>query len=686
MTDSNPLLSEAHCLDFAAVEPRHVGPAVDEAMRQARDALARATAPETPADWEHVVEPLSRAVQRLGRAWGATGHLMGVMDSPELREAYNAKLPEVSSFYIALSQDEALFSKYKAMAAAPGFADADPLRRRVVEHEIRDFRLSGAELPDAEKARVKELGERLSAASQRFSEHLLDATDAFGYVTEDEGELAGVPEDVLALYAMQAEAAGAKGWRVTLQYPSYIPLMRYADNRELRRKVYTAFMTRASELGPAELDNTPVIGEILALRRESARLLGFASPAEESLATKMADTPAGVVAFLRDLARRSRPWGLRDNAELEAFAARELGIDGLEPWDVAWASEKLRSARYSFSAQEVRRYFTLPAVLSGLFKLVEGMFGIAIEPAEASVWHPDVRFWRVADAAGGTIAHFYTDLYARPGKRSGAWMDSDLSRERLPDGTLVTPTAYLVCNFAQPVGGKPATLTHEDVTTLFHEFGHGLHHMLTRVDVAALAGINGVEWDAVEMPSQFMENWAWSYEVLASISRHADTGEPLPRGLFEKMLAAKNFQSGLFSLRQIEFGLFDMLVHGAEDTGEPAFQAVLDAVRSEVAVRPAAPFDRFAQSFSHIFAGGYGAGYYSYKWAEVLSADAFSAFEEEGLFNPATGRRWLDEVLARGASRDAMDSFKAFRGRAPAIDALLRHTGMAGDPPAPQPL
>lgn len=676
----NPLLDQPHLLSFDRIEPAHITPAVEVLLEQAKQALKAATLEEMPADWDHVVEPLERAVGRLGRAWGAVGHLTGVMDSPELREAYNANLPIVTQFYIELSQNEALFAKYKAIEADPAFETLDAVKQRVIRHEIRDFRLSGADLPEEKKARIKTLGERSAALSQKFSENLLDATNAFSLDIEDESRLDGIPEDVRQLYAAQAQAADVSGWRITLQYPSYIPVMQYANDRGLREELYRAFVTRASEFGPAERDNTPLIDETLAIRDEMAGLLGFDNYAEVSLATKMAESPATVIAFLRDLATRSKPWAKKDQAELAEFARTELGIDELKPWDQAWASEKLRQARYSYSDQEVKQYFALPAVFDGMFKLVENMFDISITPDTAPVWHPDVRFFKICDAQGRLIAQFYTDLYARQSKRGGAWMDSDQTRSFNPDGSERTPTAYLVCNFTQPVGDKPSLLTHDDVTTLFHEFGHGLHHMLSRITVSQLSGINGVEWDAVELPSQFMENWAWQYEIIRTISRHAETGEVLPQSLFDKMYAAKNFQSGLFSVRQLEFALFDMLIHSTYRDGGKDFMAVLRDVRHEVAVVPTVEYNRFAQSFGHIFAGGYAAGYYSYKWAEVLSADVFAAFEEEGMFNPDVGRRWLDCILSMGGSRDAMDNFKAFRGREPKIDALLRHTGMQGDP------
>ncbi len=681
MTAENPLIHPDHLLDFAHLAPAHVTPALDVLLKDADAALEKVTADETPATWAAVVDPLEAALEALSRAWGAVNHLTGVMDSPELREVYNANLPRMTQFYISLSQNEKLFAKYKAIEASAGFAALDAEKQRVIRHEIRDFRLSGAELPADKKAELKSIGEKTAALRQKFSENLLDATNGWFLDIEDEAKLAGLPADDKALLAQLAKAAGKTGWRITLQYPSYLPVMKYADDRALRETVYHAFSTRASEFGPADKDNTPVIRELLALRQREAELLGFKNFAEVSLATKMAETPEEVIAFLRDLAQKSKPWAEKDERELEAFAKELLGIEKLEPWDSAYASEKLREAHYSYSDQEVKQYFTLPQVFSGLFGLVEKLFDIRITEDTAPVWHQDVKFWRISDAAGNLVAQFYTDLYARATKRGGAWMDNDLTACDLPDGTHRTPTAYLVCNFAEPVDGKPALLTHDDVETLFHEFGHGLHHMLSRVKTAQLSGINGVEWDAVEMPSQFMENWTWQYDVLASVSSHVETKAPLPKALFEKMYAAKNFHAGLFSVRQLEFALFDLLIHSCGD-GKVDFMKVLSDVRREVAVAPTADYNRFPQSFSHIFAGGYAAGYYSYKWAEVLSADVFAAFEEEGLFNPAVARRWLDEILSRGSTRDTMENFIAFRGRKPSVDALLRHSGMTGAPAA----
>lgn len=675
MLETNPLLNIDDLIDYRRVKPEHIAPAIQTLSEALRTTIARVTAAETPATWEAVAEPLEKATLAFGRAWGAVGHLQSVVDTAALRDAYNAELPGVTQLFIDLSQNEALFKKYKALAASESFRSLPPVRQRIVERELRDFRLSGAELPEDKRQRVKAIGERLSMLSQKFSENLLDATNAWELILSDTTRLAGIPADTQALFAANAKAAGKEGWRITLHFPSYLPVMQYAEDRSLREELYRAFSTRAAEFGDGKYDNTPLINEILELRREEAVLLGFENFAEESLATKMADTPANVIAFLRDLASRAKPYAERDMAELKAFAADRLGIKDFAPWDQAYAAEKLREDRYSYSDQTVKQYFTEPTVFAGLFKLVETLYGIDIRQSEASTWHDDVKYFEVFKN-GKQIAAFYADLYAREGKRSGAWMDSDRTRAVI-NGKLELPVAYLVCNFAPGLEGRPATMTHDEVTTLFHEFGHCLHHLLTAQTEAAVSGINGVEWDAVELPSQFMENFAWEWDVVESITCHVETGESLPRELFDKMLAAKNFESGMACVRQVEFALFDMLLHTDFDPRKEDFQALLRAVREEVAVSFPPAYNRFPQSFSHIFAGGYAAGYYSYKWAEVLSADAFSAFEESGILNPQTGEKFLEELLSRGSSRDAMENFMAFRGRRPSIDALLRHSGMS---------
>ncbi|WP_230976219.1 M3 family metallopeptidase [Pseudothauera nasutitermitis] len=681
---SNPLLNLAALPDFDAIRPKHVAPAIRRLIDDNRALIAELTArPGTP-DWDGFVVPLTEAGERLGRAWGVVGHLHSVHDVPEWREAYNELLPEISRFYAEVGQNLALFARYKALAESPAFAALPPVRRRIVEHELRDFRLSGAELAEELKPRFQAIQEEQSQLAAKFSENLLDATNAHAEYVEDTATLAGIPADALEAARAAAEAEGKAGWKFTLQMPSYLPVLQYADDRELRARMYRAYATRAAESGPAEWDNGPLIGRILALRDEEARMLGYRNFAEVSLVPKMADSPAQVLDFLRELAAKAKPFAERDLAELRAFARDELGLDDLQPWDVAWASEKLRERRYAYSDQEVKQYFPEPKVLDGLFGVIRALYGVDILPDEAPRWHPDVRFFRI-ERDGETLGHFYLDLHARSTKRGGAWMDSARSRHRAPDG-LSTPVAYLVCNFPGPVGGKPATFTHDDVLTLFHEAGHGLHHLLTRVDELAVSGIHGVEWDAVELPSQFMENFCWEWDVLSAMTAHVDTGEPLPRALYDKMIAAKNFQSGLQTVRQLEFSLFDLRLHGEVDAsaGPVPFDAVLkllDEVRREVAVIVPPAWHRFPNSFSHIFAGGYAAGYYSYKWAEVLSADAFAAFEEAGagrgsLLDPETGQRFWREILAVGGSRPALESFKAFRGREPSVDALLRHSGM----------
>ncbi|MGN7876701.1 M3 family metallopeptidase [Roseateles sp. 22389] len=678
-TAANPLLSTAPLPDFAAIDPSHIQPAITELLAQAQQALEQVTAPGAPADYERLSRTLNVATERLGTAWGAVGHLNAVANTPALREAYNAMLPAVTEFHTALGANEALYALYKAIAAQPGLTSE---RAQLLKHAMRDFVLSGAELQGEAKARFAKIQERSAELGQAFSEHVMDATDGWSYFATA-AELKGVPADVVANARAAAEKDGhadADAHKLTLHFPVYMPVMQYAEDRALRERLYRAYVTRASELGDKpDWDNGPLMQELLMLRQEEAKLLGFANFAEASLVPKMASSPAQVMSFLRDLATRARPYAQRDLDELRDFAKAALRLDDPQAWDLPYVSEKLKEARYAFSDQEVRQYLTLPRVLDGLFRIVDRLFGVQLVPAQASVWHESVQFCELR-RDGQLIGQVYLDLYARSGKRPGAWMDEVRSRWARPDlagsGAEQIPVAHLVCNFPQGADGKPALLTHDDVTTLFHECGHGLHHLLTRVAELGVSGISGVEWDAVELPSQFMENFCWEWEVIQQLSAHVDTGEPLPRALFDKMLAAKNFQAGLQTLRQIEFALFDMRLH-AEPGAETRVQELLDEVRAEVTVLPPPAFNRFQHSFSHIFAGGYAAGYYSYKWAEVLSADCWSAFEEEGVFNPATGRRYLDEILSMGSVRDAMDNFKAFRGREPQIDALLRHQGMA---------
>ena len=682
---SNPLLSAAPLPDFSAIRPEHLTPALDVLLPAADAALERAVGSAVEPDYDALSAVLDVPLERLSRAWGAANHLNAVANTPELRAAYNANLGRITEFHTRLGADERLYAKYKAVAASPAAAQLVPARIQALAHAIRDFVLSGAELQGDAKARFAAIQERSAEAGQSFGEHVLDATDGFVLYASAE-QMAGVPDDVCQQTREAAAAEGQAGHKLTLHIPVYLPVMQYATDRALREQLHRAYVTRASELGPPERDNSGLMTELLQLRTEEAVLLGQPSYADLSLVAKMADSPAQVTAFLRDLAQRARPHAERDLVELRTFAAEQLGLADLQAWDQHFVSEKLKEARYAFSEQAVKQYFTEPRVLDGLFHIVETLFDVRIRLDTAPVWHDSVRFYRIeravtgqtsGDGAPQLVGQFYLDPYARLGKRPGAWMDVVRGRWQRPDSAaLQTPVAHLVCNFSSPVGDKPALLTHDDVITLFHEFGHGLHHMLTQVEELAVAGISGVEWDAVELPSQFMENFCWEWQVLSRLTAHVDTGEPLPRALFDRMLAARNFQSGLQTLRQIEFALIDMRLH-AEADAPGRVQAVVDEVRAEVAVNPPPPFNRFQHTFSHIFAGGYSAGYYSYKWAEVLSADAFAAFEEQGLFNPEVGQRFRREILEAGGSRPAMDSFRAFRGREPSIDALLRHQGMA---------
>jgi oligopeptidase A len=672
----NPLLDFSGLTRFDAIVPEHVTPAVDVLLAAARAAVAAAADPDAPVSWETIVEPLDEASDRLGRAWNAVAHMNAVVDTPQLRAQYNNNLPRITAFWTELSQNETLYKRFKALAALPGFDQWPAARRRIVENELRDFRLGGAELDDASKPRFRQLRERQAQVETRFAENVLDATQAFTLYIADASALAGVPEDSMRAFREAAEADGRTGYKVTLQYPSYSAVLDYADDRALREELYRAYVTRASEFGNPSWNNGPLIVELLQLRGESARLLGYASHADVSLVTKMAQSSDDVLHFLRDLAQRARLYAQRDLRELREFAAQELGIGDLQPWDFGYVSEKLREARYAYSEQELRAYFTLPRVLAGLFRVIETLFGVAIHEDQAPTWHPDVRVYRINRADGALVGQFYLDLYARDNKQGGAWQDSARSRMGRR-AMLETPVSYLTCNFARPAAGRPATLRHDEVLTLFHEFGHGLHHLLTQVDEPSVSGIRGVEWDAVELPSQFMENFAWEWEPLQLLTAHADSGEPLPRELFDRIIAARHFQTGYYTMRQIEFALFDMLLHAAAPPpSDEAVLALLRAVRQEVAVLPPPEYNRFPHAFSHIFAGGYAAGYYSYKWAEVLSADAYAAFEEAGGLDPEVGGRFRDEILAVGGSRPAMQSFIAFRGRKPSIDALLRHHGM----------
>jgi oligopeptidase A len=672
---SNPLLDFKDLPLFDQVRPEHVAPALDELLGQADQALAAVTRPDFPAEWNAIAKVLDVATERLGRAWGMVGHLNAVADTPELRAAYNEALPRVTEFFTRLGADENLYAKYKAIDPAR----LQPEQRQAHKNALRNFLLSGAELTGGAKERYAQIQEKQAELSQKFSEHALDATDAFAYYAAEE-ELDGVPPDVVQAARAAAEAEGKSGHKLTLKMPSYLPVMQFGHNRTLRERLYRAYVTRASDQGDPRFDNTPLVREILALRQEEARLLGYPNFAEVSVVPKMAESPDQVIRFLRDLAHRARPYAAKDVQDMRSFAAEELGIEDPQAWDWSYIGEKLKEARYAFSEQEVKQYFTAPKVLAGLFKIVETLFEVEIRRDHAPAWNPAVEFYRI-ERGGALVGQFYLDPSARTGKRGGAWMDDVRARWLRPDsGQLQTPIAHLVCNFAEGVEGKPPLLTHDDVITLFHESGHGLHHMLTRVNERDVSGISGVEWDAVELPSQFMENFCWEWGVLKHMTAHVDTGEPLPRGLFDKMVAARNFQSGLATLRQIEFALFDMLLHSQHDP-EADFMPLLQQVRDEVAVLHPPAFNRMAHTFSHIFAGGYAAGYYSYKWAEVLSADAYAAFEEtadqEGLPSVQTGRKYREAILEAGGSRPAMESFKAFRGREPTLDALLRHQGMA---------
>ncbi|PPU94160.1 M3 family metallopeptidase [Xanthomonas albilineans] len=672
---TNPLLDFSGLPRFDAIQPEHIGPAIDTLLAQAQAAVAAAER-IAPLRWDTFVTPLDDATESLSRAWGQVVHLQAVVNTPTLREAYNANLPKVTRFFSALGQNLALFAQYRALADAPAAVALDPAQRKVLDNALRDFRLGGAELDEADKQRFATIQEELSALSATFSQHVLDATDAWSLLIDDPARLVGLPEEVVMAARTAAAQDGLSGWKLTLQMPCYLPVQMYAEDRALRETLYRANAIRASEFGDPALDNSAAIARILALRSELAGLLGFASYAEYSLATKMARTPEEVLEFLGDLAARAKPYAQRDRAELEAFAREHLSLETLEAWDLAYASEQLKQARYSFSEQEVKRYFTEPKVLEGLFGVIHDLYGLRVEADTAPLWHPDVRFFRLSDAQGRLVGQFYLDLYAREGKRGGAWMDDGRNRRNRVDG-VQTPLVYLVCNFGRGSDGKPATFTHNDVVTLFHEMGHGLHQLLTQVGELGVAGINGVEWDAVELPSQFMENFCWEWSRVQAMSAHVDSGAALPRALFDKMLAAKNYQSGMFAVRQLEFALFDMQLHNSAAVDAAGVLQLLERVRDAVAVNRPPAWNRFPHHFSHIFAGGYAAGYYSYKWAEVLSADAYAAFEDAPDQMAATGARFLREILARGGSRPALENFTAFRGRAPELDALLRHNGMA---------
>ena len=685
MTAANPLLQDFDLPPYSVIRPEHVEPAVDAILADSRVAIAQLLSQQSAApSWSGLVLPLDELGARLSRAWSPVSHLNAVCNNAQLRTAYEACLPKLSEYWTEIGQNRGLFEAYQALASGPEAAGFDVAQKTILEHALRDFRLSGIDLPPAGQQRYGAIQMKLSELASSFSNQLLDATQAWTKHISDEAALAGLTDSAKAQMAQAAAAKELDGWLISLEFPSYYAVMTYADDRALREELYAAYCTRASDQGPnaGQFDNGPLINEILDLRQELAQLLGFSHYSALSLAGKMAESTEQVLTFLRDLAVRSKPFAARDLQELQAFAA-EQGLSDLQSWDVGYYSEKLRQQRYSISQEQVRAWFPIDKVLSGLFAIVEKLYGIQIKELSGfDSWHPDVRLFEINEH-GQHVGRFFFDLYARANKRGGAWMDGARDQRRAANGELISPVANLVCNFTPPlasaaVNGQPALLTHDEVTTLFHEFGHGLHHLLTRVEHAGASGINGVAWDAVELPSQFMENWCWEPEGLALISGHFETGEPLPQDLLEKMLAAKNFQSGLMMVRQIEFSLFDFELHATHGDGRSVLE-VIESIRSEVSVLRPPAYNRFANGFAHIFAGGYAAGYYSYKWAEVLSADAFSKFEEEGVLNAETGRAFREAILARGGSQEPMQLFIDFRGREPSIDALLRHSGLTED-------
>ena len=659
---------------FDQIKTEDIKPSLQTAIAEAREQIAAIKA-QTHTNWANTVEKLTDITERVGRIWSVVSHLNSVVDTPELRAVYNELMPEITIFFTEIGQDIELYNRFKIIKNSAEFDTLSPAQQTKLNHDLRDFVLSGAELPPEQQAELAQLQTEGAQLGAKFAQNVQDATDAFGIYFDDAAPLAGIPEDSLAMFAAAAQSEGKTGYKIGLQIPHYLAVIQYADNRELREQIYRAYVTRASELSDeGKFDNTANVEQTLANALKTAKLLGFKNYAELSLATKMADTPEQVLNFLHDLARRAKPFAEKDFAEIKAFARENLNIEDPQSWDLSYAAEKLRQAKYAFSETEVKKYFPISKVLAGLFAQIKKLYGIELAEKTVPVWHKDVRYFELKQD-GQTIGGVYMDLYAREGKRGGAWMDGYKSRRRFADGTLQLPTAYLVCNFTPPVGDKEARLSHDEIITLFHETGHGLHHLLTQVDEVGVSGINGVEWDAVELPSQFMENFVWEYDVLAQMSSHEETGAVLPKELFDKMHAAKNFQRGMFLVRQMEFALFDMEIYHQEDEGRlKEWPQILDKVRQEVAVTQPPAYNRFALSFSHIFAGGYAAGYYSYAWAEVLSADAYAAFEESDDV-AETGRRFWKEVLAVGGSRSAAESFKAFRGREPSLDALLRHSG-----------
>ncbi|APJ13430.1 TPA: oligopeptidase A [Aeromonas hydrophila] len=678
---NNPLLTMDSLPPFSQIQPDQVQPAVTQAIADCKQKISDVLAQRDPHTWDSLIAPLEEVNDRLARIWSPVSHLNSVLNSEALRAAHDACLPLLSEFQTYVGQHEGLYQAYRELAESDDFPLLSGAQRKEIQNTLRDFRLSGIGLPAEAQQRYGEIQARLSELASRFSNNVLDATQGWNKLVTNEAELAGLPQSAQAAARQLAELKGKEGWLFTLDIPSYLPVMMYADNRALRAELYEAFTTRASDQGPnaGKWDNSAIMTELLALRRELAQLLGFANYAELSLATKMADKPEQVVNFLTDLAAKSLPQGKAELEEIRAFAAEQHGQRELAAWDLAYYAEKLKQHKFSISDEQLRPYFPASKVVKGLFEVVKRVFGMKVrERLGIDTWHPDVRFYDIFDAEDELRGSFYLDLYAREHKQGGAWMDVCLGRRYRQDGSLQKPVAYLTCNFNGPVDGKPALFTHNEVVTLFHEFGHGIHHMLTRIDVAGVAGINGVAWDAVELPSQFLENWCWESEALAFISGHHETGEPLPADLLEKMLTARNFQAAMQMLRQLEFALFDFRLHQEFDPASAdQIPALLDEVRSQVAVMTPPAFNRFQHSFSHIFAGGYAAGYYSYKWAEVLSADAFSRFEEEGIFNPATGQSFLKNILEKGGSKEPMELFRAFRGREPQVDALLRHSGIA---------
>ena len=680
---NNPLLYFSGLPKFDEVKAEHVSPALDFLLAEARATIETLALSASVATWDNFAAKLEDMEEKLARAWSQVGHMNGVVNNPTLRAAYNDNLSKLTDFYADLGQDERLYAKFRALRADSTFNSLTPSQKKIIENELRDFRLGGAELPAEQKIRFKEIQEALSKLSSKFEENVLDNTNDYALIIEDAGTLTGIPEDVLQTASEATKenglatqvANGNLSYKFTLQFPSYQPVLQYAQNRQLRETLYRAYATRASEFGQSKWDNTPLISQILKLKLEAANLLGFPNYAELSITTKMAESAQQVNDFLHDLAKKAKPYALKDKQELEAYAEK-LGICDMQAWDVAYVSEKLREEKYAFSDLEVKQYFPENKVLAGLFKVVETIFGVKVIKSHASVWHETASFYDINDHTGKLIGQFYLDLYARNNKRGGAWMDEAITRRKIAD-SITTPVAFLTCNFSAPVGEKPALFTHDEVLTMFHEFGHGLHHMLTKVDDYSVSGIKGVEWDAVELPSQFMENFCWEWEVLRHMTAHVDTGEQLPRALFDKMVAAKNFQAGMQTMRQIEFSLFDIRLHSEFDPyGKKTVVDLIEEVRDEVAVVRPPKWNRFPNNFTHIFSGGYSAGYYSYKWAEVLSADAYSMFEENGVLCAETGQRYWQEILAQGGSRSALESFIAFRGREPNIDALLRHNGM----------